>query len=304
MKFIEKVKLLFESPKSFVCNVISKYPCLIPDDKKYISFRWYLSNMGYKMDWKNPQSFNQKTNWLKVYDRRPEYSIMVDKYLVKDYVASIIGREYIIPTIGVWDRAEDIDFDKLPNSFVLKCNHNSGTGMVICKDKSKLIIDKVRTELNKGLKEDYYASNREWPYKDVKRKIIAEQYMEDDVFHYLRDFKFFCSYGKVYSLFIATDRNKGAHETRFDFFDENFNHLPFTNGHPNAKITPEKPEAFEKMKSIASIISKDIPSARIDLYEINGKVYFGEITFSHWGGFVRFEPEEWDFKFGESIRLK
>lgn len=274
----------------------------IKDDESYIRFKWWF-NMNYPLNLENPKTYNEKQNWLKLHDRKPEYTMMVDKYLVKDYVSSIIGDQYIIPTLGVWDDPDDIDFDKLPDQFVLKCNHNSGIGMIICKDKSKFNIENAKVELRKGLKDDYYNNNREWPYKNVSRKIIAETYMEDDTYHYLRDFKFFCFDGEVKALFIATDRNRGEHAVKFDFFDADFNHLPFTNGHPNAEITPIKPVCFDEMKQIVRKLSKGLSSSRIDLYEINGKVYFGEITLTHWGGFKLFEPKEWDLKFGEWVKL-
>lgn len=283
-------------------GLLKKSSRFIKDDKIYLSLRHYLA-FGKKMNWENPQTFNEKMQWLKLYDRRPEYTIMVDKVKAKDYVASIIGEEYIIPTIGVWDSADDIDFENLPNRFVIKCNHNSGTGMYICKDKSKMNADMVRAGLRRGLKENYFLNNREWPYKDVPRKIIAEQFMEDYKTGELRDYKFFCFDGVVRGLFIATGRSKGDHFVCFDFFDANFNHLPVKHGHPNAKVMPEKPATFEEMKRIASILSKGIPSVRIDLYEINGKVYFGEITFTHWGGFMKFDPPEWDAIFGGWINL-
>ena len=225
---------------------------------------------------------------------------MVDKYDAKQYVADIIGEEYIIPTLGIWERAEDIEWDKLPNQFVLKCTHDSG-GLVICKDKAKLDITKATRELRKGLKRDYYWRNREWPYKDVKPRIIAEQYMEDE-FGELRDYKFFCFDGKMKAMFIATDRSKES-ETCFDFFDADYNHLDFRNGHPNAKVWPQKPQTYEKMIKLAERLSKGIPCLRVDLYDVNGKIYFGELTFSHWSGLKPFEPRDWDYQFGEWIEL-
>ncbi len=302
MKLLRQIKKAIIRPRSILIYLHKHLSFMFKDDKKYLSVRWKLC-MGYEMDWNTPRTYNEKQQWLKIYDRRPEYTLMVDKYLVKSYVAGIIGEEYIIPTIGVWDSADDVDFEALPNRFALKCNHNSGTGMFICKDKTKMDIRKVRNNLRKGLKENYFLSNREWPYKNVPRKIIAEQFMEDHKTGELRDYKFFCFDGVVRGLFIATGRSKGEHFVCFDFFDADFNHLPVRHGHPNAKVMPEKPETFEEMKRIASTLSKGIPSVRIDLYEINGKVYFGEMTFTHWGGFMKFDPPEWDAKFGEWIKL-
>lgn len=227
---------------------------------------------------------------------------MVCKYEAKEYIKKVLGEDYIIPTIGVWDRVDDIDFASLPDQFVLKCTHDSG-GLVICKDKSKLDIKMAKKKLRKCLRTNYYLTSKEWPYKNVKRRIIAEKYMVDESGYELKDYKFFCFDGEVKALFIATDRGVEGQETKFDFFDADFNHLPFVNGHPNAINTPKKPEHFEEMKAIAAKLSKGIPQVRIDLYNINGKIYFGEMTFAHWDGFVPFEPEEWDYTFGSWIKL-
>lgn len=271
-------------------------------DEKYIKKKFELS-LGYELNLDNPQTFNEKLQWLKLYDRKPEYTTMVDKYAVKKYVADKIGEQYIIPTLGVWDNPDEIDFDKLPDQFVLKCNHNSGLGMCICRDKSKLDIKKVKAELRKGLKENYYWGGREWPYKDVPRKIIAEKYMEDKNYNALNDYKFFCFNGVAELMFVATERQKEDVETKFDFYDMDFNHLNFTNGHPNSSANIRCPLMLKQMKNIAEILSQNIPHIRVDLYEINGEIYFGELTFSHWSGFVAFEPNEWDYKIGEMVEL-
>jgi len=263
----------------------------------------YYGNMGKTLDLRKPKTFNEKLQWLKLYDRKPEYTMMVDKYRVREYIARTIGEEYLIPLLGVWEDPEDIDFDALPDQFVLKCNHNSGTGMCICKDKSRLDIEQVKRELKKGLLQDYYLTGREWPYKDVKRCITAEQYMEDPDTKELRDYKFFCFNGEVKALFIATDRQTEGEETKFDFFDADYNHLDFTNGHPNASVTPQKPLQFDEMKRLAKRLSQGIPHVRVDFYEVAGKVYFGELTFSHWSGMTPFEPETWDYTFGGWIDL-
>lgn len=271
-------------------------------DKCLMSLKYYLA-FHKKLNWENPQSFSEKIQWLKLYGRTPLNKVMSDKYLVKQYITERIGANYVIPLLGVWERPEDIDFDLLPNQFVLKCNHNSGTGMVICKDKTKLDYKKVRKGLAQGLKEDFFWYTREYAYKDIPRCIIAEAYMEDETTNELRDYKFFCFDGEPKALFIAAGRSKGEHAVTFDFFDMDYNHLPFTNGHPNATIPPEKPKCFEEMKRMAKELSKDMPHVRVDFYEVNGRVYFGEFTFSHWNGLMPFEPEEWDYKFGEWIKL-
>lgn len=257
--------------------------------------------MKKKLDLTNPKTYNEKLQWLKLYNRKQEYTIMVDKYAVKGYVEKIIGKEYIIPTLGVWEHFDDIDFDKLPDQFVLKCTHDSG-GLVICKDKETLDKEKAKKQIEHCLKRRYFLNTREWPYKDVKPQIIAEKYMVDESGYELKDYKFFTFDGKVKAMFIATDRGSES-ETCFDFYDCNFEHLPFKNGHPNAKKKIIKPENFDKMIELAEKLGKDIPHARIDFYNINGKIYFGEITFFHWSGLKPFEPEEWDYKFGSWIQL-
>lgn len=270
-------------------------------DEQYIRIA-YRARMGKKLVLDPPQTFSEKLQWLKLYNRKPEYTAMVDKYEVKPIVAKIIGEEYIIPTLGLWNHFDEIDFDKLPNQFVLKCTHDSG-GLVVCKDKSKLDRKAAKGKIEQCLKNNFFWGMREWPYKNVKPRIIAEQYMEDEQTKELRDYKFFCFDGEVKALFIATERMKEGEETKFDFFDENYNHLPFTNGHPNAEVLPQKPECFEEMKALAAKLSKGIPHVRVDFYEVNGKVYFGEMTFFHWSGFTPFVPEEWDYTFGSWIKL-
>ncbi len=250
---------------------------------------------------KNPQTFNEKLQWLKLNDRRPEYTLMVDKHLVKDYVANIIGKEYIIPTIGVWNSIDEIDWEGLPDQFVLKWNHDSGS-IVICKDKTKLDRDQAIQKLRRNEHSSGYWYGREWPYKNVTPRIIAEQYMEDEDGE-LKDYKFFCFDGEVKAMFVATDRFNPDEETKFDFFDQDFNHLPITNGHPNAIRPIKKPVQFDLMKLLAGKLSKGYPHIRVDFYEIQGKVYFGELTLYHWSGFVPFNPPDYDKVFGDWIKL-
>lgn len=267
-------------------------------DKQYLHLQ-YWACMAKRLNLKNPQTFNEKLQWLKLYDRKPEYVRMVDKYEAKKYVAEKIGEEYIIPTLGVWERFDDIDFASLPNQFVLKCTHDSG-GLVIVKDKAKLDTDAAKKEIEHCLKKQYYLQNREWPYKNVKPRIIAEKYMVDTSSAELRDYKFFTFNGSAELMFIATDRGI---DTRFDFYDSDFKHLPIINGYPNATKEICRPVCFEEMKHLAERLSVGIPHLRVDFYEVNGKVYFGELTFFHWSGMMPFEPESWDLKLGELICL-
>ena len=270
-------------------------------DKEFLC-RKFHAKLGYDLDLNNPQTFNEKIQWLKLYDRKPLYITMVDKYAVKDYVASVIGEQYIIPTLGVWDNFDDIDFDSLPNQFVLKCTHDSG-GLVIVKDKNKMDLKKAKKKINKSLKRNFYYIGREWPYKNVKPRILAEEYLEDRETSELRDYKFFCFNGEAKALFVASDRQNPTTDTKFDFFDMQFHHLNFTNGHPNSEKVISKPSTFEEMKRLAETLSQNIPHVRVDFYEVDGKVYFGELTFSHWSGFVPFDPPEWDKIFGDWIIL-
>lgn len=270
-------------------------------DEKFLK-RLYKIEMSKELDLKNPETYNEKLQWLKLNDRNPNYSNLVDKNKVKEIVGQVIGEQYIIPTLGIWKKFDDINFDTLPNQFVLKCTHDSG-GIVVCKDKKKLNYKKARNILQASLKRNFYYFSREWPYKDVEPMIIAEAYLEDDNTEELRDYKFFCFDGKVKLLFIASERQNPDTETKFDFFDRDFNHLEMTNGHPTASKIPSKPKKFEEMIKLAEQLSINIPHVRVDFYEVNGNVYFGEMTFYHWSGMVPFEPEEWDYKFGKWLKL-
>jgi len=254
-----------------------------------------------KLNLDNPKLFSEKIQWLKLYDRKKIYTTMVDKNEVKKYVSERIGDRYVIPTIGVYEKFDDIVFEELPKQFVLKCTHDSG-GLVIVKDKEKFDKKAARKKINKCMRRNYYYSGREWPYKNVKPRIIVEKYMEDKKDNELRDYKFFCFNGEFKVMFIASNR-QGEGDTYFDFFDKDFKHLPFTNGHPNAPVKPHKPTSFNEMIKLAEKLSSGIPQVRIDFYEVNGRVYFGEMTFSHWSGLMPFEPEIWDKKLGDLIDL-
>ena len=272
-------------------------------DREFIK-RKFKSCMGRPLNLDNPQTFNEKLQWLKLYDRKPGYTVMVDKYRVRDYIKEKLGEEYLIPLLGVWNDPKDIDFEKLPNQFVLKCNHNSGLGMYICKDKSKLTTKSIRTirrNLSRGLAQDYYLTGREWPYKDVPRKIIAEKYMEDPATSELRDYKWYCFDGEPKLVMINTDRAKG--QTKADYFDMDFNNLDFTWGYPNAVPSPEKPKLFDEMKRLSRILSKGIPHIRVDFYEVQEQIYFGELTFFDGSGCDKFNPPTGDKKLGDWITL-
>jgi len=300
--FFRKVLDVVRHPKKIYCSFLSRTSRLWPD-KIYLKLMYRLK-IGGKLDLENPQTFSAKLQWLKLYDRKDIYTTMVDKIEVKKYVASIIGNKYIIPTLGVWKDPYDIDFYQLPNQFVLKCNHNSGAGMFICRDKAGINEKCVREGLVRGLKEDYFLTGREWPYKNVQRQILAEKFIKPAPgMNDLPDYKFFCFNGKVKALFIATDRQVPGQEVKFDFFDENFNHLNLRQGHDNSSVTPQKPISFDEMKALAEKLSKGFPHIRIDFYEVNGRPLFGELTLFHFSGLMPFEPKEWDIKFGHWLDL-
>ncbi len=284
-----------------VKSVLRRIMGLLPDEM-FIRLN-YLRRMKQWPDLKHPTTYNEKLQWLKLHDRQPLYTQLVDKYEVRRFVEERIGGEYLVPLAGgPWNSFDEIDFDALPERFVLKCTHDSG-GLVICRDKRTLDREKAHHRISQSLQQNFYYHNREWPYKDVQPRIIAEAYMEDASTSELRDYKFFCFDGEPRMLFVASDRQTAGEETKFDFFDMDYNHLDLRNGHPNAAVPPEKPAQFGLMRELAQKLSQGIPHVRVDLYEVNGRVYFGEMTFYHWSGMVPFDPPEWDRKLGSWIGL-
>jgi len=298
--FAGMIRLVIEDPFR-LCGLIlrkllSKY---IRNDEMFIKWQFYFG-MHKWPNIENPRTYNEKLQWMKLYDHNPEYIRMVDKVQAKEWVAEKLQTdEYCIPTLDVYDNLDEIDFDKLPNQFVLKTTHDSG-GVVVCRDKNKLDVVEARRKLKKSLNHDYFLEHREWPYKKVQRRIIAEQYMEDVDGGGLKDYKFFCFDGEPKYMFIASNRGK---DTRFDFFDIDFNHMQFKKGHPNSDRPIKKPAGWNKMLEIARKLSKGFYAIRVDLYDIKGKIYFGEMTLFHFSGNVPFDPEEWDYKFGDMLHL-
>lgn len=270
-------------------------------DLKYIELL-YEVRTGKKVNLQKPMTYNEKLNWLKLNYHNSELTRMADKVTAKEIVSNCIGAQYVVPIIGVWASADDIDFEKLPDSFVLKCNHDSGS-VVICKDKKNFDIIAAKEKLRECLSKNYFYYSREWAYKDIVPKIIAEPYLEDFECAELRDYKFFCFDGEVKFLYVATDRFKEGEEVKFTFFDSDYNFLPIVHGHPYADPLPKKPVGFEEMKDLAGRLSKGLPHVRVDFYEANGKIYFSEFTFYNNSGFLAFQPDEWDLKFGKYLCL-
>ncbi|MBR6125888.1 glycosyl transferase [Candidatus Saccharibacteria bacterium] len=281
-------------------HIFFKLLRILPD-KVYLQMLFF-KHFHRLINFKKPRTFNEKIQWLKIYNRKPEYTTLVDKHLVKEYVASKIGKEYVIPTLGVWNHASEIDFNELPNQFVLKWNHDSGS-VLICKDKSKLNYEDARSKIDGYEDHNAYWYGREWPYKNVKPCIIAEPYLVDSSTNDLPDYKFFCFNGKVKLLFIASNRQKKDEETYFDYFDENFKRLELSNGHPHAPKCPSKPKSFDLMVALAETLSKGIPHVRVDFYEVDCKVYFGEMTFYNRSGLTPFQPRLWDEILGSWLKL-
>lgn len=259
----------------------------------------YRIRLKKKLDLKNPKTFNEKLQWLKLYNRKPEYTQMVDKYEAKQYVAECIGEEYVVPCYGVWNSFDEIPFDELPNQFVLKCTHDSG-GLVICRDKDRLDKEAAKQKLESCQKRNYYYGSREWPYKNVKPRIIAEKYLEDTVEDALTDYKFFCFNGEAKIMYISKDKGKNP---KTDFFDMQFMHLPIQARDPNADVQPQRPVQFDEMRRIAEILSQGIPHLRVDFYIVDQKIYIGEMTFFHMSGLVSITPAEWNEKMGSWISV-
>ena len=270
-------------------------------DRRFLQIR-YKREFNKELFFDRPVTFNEKLQWLKLYDRKPEYTVMVDKYKVREYIAEKIGDQYLIPLIGVWDSPDEIDFNALPNQFVIKCNHNSGLGMCICADKSKLQLKKIKKDLKRGLEQDYYLTGREWPYKDVPRKIIAEQFLKEDEGG-LTDYKIHCFNGVPRFVLVCRDRftKSGLKE---DFYTTEWDLMPVKRPNiPNSIIPLNKPEIIDEMLALASKLSENIPFLRVDFYYLKNKIYISELTFFPASGFTPFEPGEWDKTFGEWLQL-
>lgn len=304
---MQSITYYTKEPRAIGRSILRYCRRLLPD-RLYVAWLYYMQT-GKRLNLKAPRSFSEKLQWLKLYNRRPEYTVMVDKYAVKNYVAKIIGQEYVIPTLGVWDSPEEIDWESLPQQFVLKTTHGGGSkGVVVCTDKEKLDKKVAVRKLKSAMKIDLYKQLVEWPYKNVRRRIIAEQYLEacndsgnNTGSNDLTDYKFLCFSGVPRLCLVVSDRRRGKY---IDFFDNEWNHLPFCcASYQHAPETPEKPLKHKEMLELSAKLSAGHPHVRVDLYEADGKVYFGEFTFFTVSGYNAITPEEWDIKIGSHLQL-
>lgn len=280
-------------------DMIKKCPHLM-SDKFYLSVLWKMV-MGYELDWNHPKTFNEKLQWLKLHDRNPLYTTLVDKYRVKQWVAERIGEQYVIPTLAVYNSVDEINLNELPDKFVLKCNHDSGS-VVICKDKADFDLDAAKQKLGAALKKNFYWEAREWPYKNVKRCVFAEQYMADSFeSEVLTDYKFFTFEGNPKVIQVDYDRFKwhkrNLYDTAWKYIEAGIQYP----SDPDHVI--DKPRALDEMLGLCQEIGKKFKQIRIDLYLVDNKVYFGELTFFHGGGFEHFRPEEFGLQMGEYVQL-
>ena len=264
--------------------------------------KWdYKIHSGKKLSFRNPQTYNEKLQWLKYYYHNPLQTQLVDKYEVREYIKERFGEENLTKCYGVFDKWEDIDFSKLPNQFVVKCTHDSGS-VYVCKNKNDFEYDKCKKIITSGLNRNQFYLSREWPYKNVKPRIMIEEFLHDDKTDDLIDYKLMCFSGKVRRLYTVSRREteSGPYE---DYYDISWNHLPIKHHYNYSDNPPTKPSNFDKMVFCAEVLSKDFPYVRVDFFDVNNKMYFGEMTFYPSGGRIPFSPEEVDKEMGEWIIL-
>ena len=271
-------------------------------DRLFLQIKFRLM-MKEKLDLKNPKTFNQKLQWLKLYNRKPEYTIMVDKYAGKEYVANIIGVEHNIPTFGEWNSVDEINWDALPDQFVLKTTHGGGgCDVIICKDKATFDKEVAKKKLNKSLKSDIFWSFREWPYKNVPKRIIVERFMTNNGKD-LEDYKIHCFNGEPKFILVCSNRY-GDGAMIDDFYTPEWELMDVRRpGHPNSEKVLKAPRLLKEMLELSKILSKNIPFLRTDFYVIDNNIYFGELTFFPASGMSKFDPQKWDYIFGEMLTL-
>ena len=288
-KFRKIKKLIGKDRMMSLLNCLKFIP-----DKPYLKLE-YRFLTGKKLNIDNPKTYNEKLQYLKLYDRKPIYTQMADKLGMRDYVKERIGEGYTVPLIEVWDSPKEIDFEKLPSSFVLKCNHDS-KGLIICSNKDDLDKKRAIKALSKSMKRNMYWAAREWPYKNIKPRVFAEEFISD-----LKEFQVFCFGGKPKIIYFLEKDENG--QLREDFFDMDFNPIEMNDGYPKALITPEKPKDFDRIKEIAAILSEGCPELRVDFMFSDKKLFVGELTFFNVAGFAPIKPESWSEKMGGWIEL-
>lgn len=302
MPILSRIGYLLTHP-DFLQLVFMRHTARYWSDEAYLK-RIYKLRYGKPLNLKDPKTYNEKMQWLKLNYRKNIFTSMVDKYEVKDYVRKRIGDKYVIPCLGVWDKAEDIDWNALPNQFVLKCTHDSGS-VCVCKDKNTFDKDAAVQKLTKALAAEYFYGNREWPYKNVKRRIIAEEYVDglgtlDSV-----EYKVTCTNGKVQFITVCGGiaHSAFANRTNDHFTPQDWKQLPWYVAYKSSRKKIERPAFTDELVALCEKLSEGIPYLRVDWYYNNGQLYFGEMTFYTWGGFCEFEPLEWDRKIGDMIQL-
>lgn len=294
---LHKLKKVINNPSLIVLKLMNTSLFNLYPDKLYLKLKYRLI-MGEKLDLINPKTYNEKLQWLKLYDRNPLYSQLVDKYEVRKYIKEKIGEEYLIPLIGVYNSFEEIDFTKLPSKFVLKCTHDSGS-VVVCSNKESLNINKIQLDINKALKRNFYYYGREWPYKNVIPRVVCEEMLDSQII----DYKIFCFNGKPKFLYVGQGL-VSDHSLKIDFYDLNWNIMNFKRtDYDNFDKKLNKPVRFDEMLKIAETLSENIPFVRIDLYEVDDKIYFSEFTFTPAGGYLPFDPIIYDREVGDLLIL-
>lgn len=291
------------SPRYMGSVILHRFDKLIKNDALYLKMEYYFQT-GRRLNLNNPKSYNEKLQWLKIHDRKPEYTQMVDKAGVKDYIAKTIGEQYVIPTLGIWKHFDDIDFTTLPEKFVLKCTHDSG-GLVICKDKKTLDKVSAKKKIEKCLKKNYFYGTREWPYKDVKPRIIAEPLLEQANGEEICDYKVMCFNGKAKLIELHMNRHSDHHTQ--DFYDVNWQKTEISQGKGYggcSDIEVSKPSCLNEMLRLSETLTKDMAHCRVDWYVVNGHLYFGELTFFDGSGYVLFDDDKYDLLLGSWIHLE
>lgn len=295
----ERIIEVLKRPSTIPAHIWMKFSPFIKDDKFYLGVNYFLKRFKI-MHWDNPRRFNEKLQWLKLHCTDPKRKNLVDKYEVKKYVSEMIGDKYIIPTYGVWNKFDDIDFDKLPKQFVLKCTHDSG-GIVICKDKNSFDFKKAQAKLNYHLKRKYFNGNREYGYQFVQPRILAEKYMEDESGWQLKDYKVFCFNGEPKFVEVDYDRYVGH---KLNVYDLDWNYVDFYMTSPNdPNVNIPKPEKLSELLDLCRKLSKNEIFVRVDFYSIGEELYFGELTFYPGAGCIDFHPDEYDYKLGTLLKL-